>query len=257
MFNQNSITVIITTYNSSTYFEKAIESVLNQSIKVETIIIVDDCSEDFKNLKEKLSKIVFNNKNTNFELIHNKKNRGPGYSRNAGWNRVKTKFIAFLDSDDIWKINKLEEQLKIFNNYNNLSLVATAKEKKIKYFKTGFVNINTMLFRNLVPLSSVLMKSEIPYRFSEKYYSEDYHLWLDILFKDLKIYIINDILCIENQISFRKKLSSDYILMTLETQKTLSKIYLKKKIYFLNILLAKIFEVIKFFLRFVNTKKRN
>ena len=43
------------------------------------------------------------------------------------------------------------------------------------------------------------MKSEIPYRFSEKYYSEDYHLWLDILFKDLKIYIINDILCIENQ----------------------------------------------------------
>ena len=148
LFNQNSITVIITTYNSSTYFEKAIESVLNQSIKVETIIIVDDCSEDFKNLKEKLSKIVFNNKNTNFELIHNKKNRGPGYSRNAGWNRVKTKFIAFLDSDDIWKINKLEEQLKIFNNYNNLSLVATAKEK-IKYFKTGFVNINTMLFRNL------------------------------------------------------------------------------------------------------------
>ena len=73
MFNQNSISVIITTYNSSTYFEKAIESVLNQSIKVETIIIVDDCSEDFKNLKEKLSKIVFNNKNTNFELIHNKK----------------------------------------------------------------------------------------------------------------------------------------------------------------------------------------
>ena len=71
MFNQNSITVIITTYNSSSYFEMAIESVLNQSIKVETIIIVDDCSEDFK--FKKLSKIVFNNKNTNFELIHNKK----------------------------------------------------------------------------------------------------------------------------------------------------------------------------------------
>ena len=114
-----------------------------------------------------------------------------------------------------------------------------------------------MLFRNLVRLSSVLVKSEIPYRFSEKYHSEDYHLWLDILFKDLKIYIINDILCLENQISIRKKLSSDYILMTLETQKTLSNFYFKKKIYFLNILLAKIFELIKFFLRFVNTKKRN
>ena len=48
MFNQNSITVIITTYNSSSYFEKAIESVLNQSIKVETIIIVSHYSNNFE-----------------------------------------------------------------------------------------------------------------------------------------------------------------------------------------------------------------
>lgn len=255
MLNQNSITVILTTYNSSTYFEKTIESVLNQSIKVKTIIIVDDCSDDFKDLKNKLSEIKINNKRIHFELIHNKINRGPGYSRNSGWKRVKTKFIAFLDSDDIWNINKLEQQLNIFDKYTNLSLVATAKEKKIKYFKTGFVNINTMLFRNLVPLSSVILKSEIPFRFPEKYHSEDYHLWLDILFKDLKIYLINDVLCVENQIPSRKKLSNNYILMTLETQKTLSNFLFKKKIYSFNILLAKIFEVIKFFLRTVNIKK--
>lgn len=258
MLNQNSITVVITTFNSSTYLDKTIESVLNQSIKVKTIIIVDDCSDDIKDLKKKLLKIKKNNKNIHFKLIHNEKNRGPGYSRNIGWSKVKTKFVAFLDSDDFWKIDKLEKQLNIFDSYKNLSLVATAKNKKIKNFKTGLVNINTMLFRNLVPLSSVLLKSDIPYRFSERYYSEDYNLWLDILFKDLKIYLINDILCFEKKIPFRNKLSSNYFFMTLETQKTLSKFLFKKKIYFLNILLAKIFEVIKFFIRVkIINKNRN
>lgn len=249
MLNQNSITVVITTFNSSKFIDKTIESVLNQSIKVSAIIIVDDCSDDFMDLEKKFSKIKKDNQSIYFDIIHNEKNRGPGFSRNLGWNMVKTKFVAFLDSDDIWKINKLEKQLKIFEKNKDLSLVATAKNKQIKFFKTGLVNINKMLFRNLVPLSSVLIKSNIPYRFSERYYSEDYNLWLDLLFADLKIILINEILCFENKIPSRKKLSSNYIFMTLETQKTLSKFFFKKKIYFFNIFIAKIFEFIKFFLR--------
>ena len=256
MLNQNSITVVITTFNSSKFIDTTIESVLNQSVEVSAIIIVDDSSDDFLDLEKKISKIQKYNQSIYINIIRNEKNRGPGFSRNLGWSKVRTKFVAFLDSDDIWKIDKLEKQLEIFDKNKDLSLVATAKNKKIQFFKTGIVNINNMLFRNLVPLSSVLLKSNIPYRFTDKYYSEDYNLWLDILFNDLKIYIINDVLCFENQIPSRNKLSSNYTFMTLQTQKTLSKFFFRKKIYFFIILLAKIFELIKFCLRVVINNKK-
>ncbi len=257
IYNKKTISVVITSYESSEYIIRSIKSVLNQTIQVDKIIIVDDCSLDLENLKKVLG-IINHNKAPEIELLSNDKNRGPGFCRNLAWSKVNTEFLAFLDSDDIWEMDKIEKQLNIFLTHSNLSLVATAKDKKIKNFKTGLVNINIMLFRNIVPLSSVLIKSSVPYRFSERYYSEDYNLWLDLLFADLKIFLINDILCFENKITFRKKLSSNYIFMTLETQKTLSKFFFKKKIYFFNILLAKIFELIKFFLRvIINNIKRN
>ena len=57
MLYQNSITVIITTYNSSSYIEKSIESVLNQTIKVSNILIIDDNSADVFTLKKIISEI--------------------------------------------------------------------------------------------------------------------------------------------------------------------------------------------------------
>ena len=100
--------------------------------------------------------------------------------------------------------DKLEKQINIFNSYEDVSLVATAKNKKIKNYESGFINFNKMLFYNLIPLSSVLIKSNIPYRFEERYYAEDYELWLKILYNSLNIFIINEVLCYDNNSIIKK-----------------------------------------------------
>ena len=255
MLYQNSITVVITSYNSADYINKSIESVLKQSITVKKIIIIDDYSLDFKFLENKIYKIQKKYTNVNFELIRNKSNKGPGFSRNFAWNKVDTEFIAFLDSDDIWETDKLEKQINIFNSYEDVSLVATAKNKKIKNYESGFINFNKMLFYNLIPLSSVLIKSNIPYRFEERYYAEDYELWLKMLYNSLNIFIINEVLCYDNNSISKKNLSDNYLPMSIEIQKTLSKFYFKKKSNFY-IFLAKFFEFFKFIKKFSRKKKK-
>lgn len=255
MLYQNSITVVITTYNSAEYINKSILSVLKQSVSIKKIIIIDDSSLDFKALENKFNKIKKEYTNVDFKLIHNKKNKGPGFSRNFAWDIVDTEFIAFLDSDDIWETDKLEKQLKIFNSSENLSLVATAKNKKIKNYKSGYIHFNKMLFHNLIPLSSVLIKSNIPYRFKNRYYAEDYELWLNMLYDNLSIFIINEVLCHDNNELYKNNLSDNYLPMTIETQKTLSKFYFKKKSNFY-IFLAKVFELFKFMIRILRIIKK-
>ncbi len=255
MLYQNSITAVITTFNSAKYIDKSIESVLKQTINIKKLIVVDDFSQDFRELEIQINKIKVKNKSIDIDIIKNYQNKGPGFSRNIAWSKVDTEYIAFLDSDDIWKLDKIENQLKIFNLKKNISLVASAKDRKIKNFKTGFANIDKMIFRNLVPLSSVLIKSKISHRFEEKYYAEDYELWLNFLFDNLNIYIINEVLCFENKNVIKKNLSNNYLAMTIETQKTLSKFLFKKKKYFFYILIAKFFEIIKFFIRVKRYKK--
>ena len=254
MFYQNSITAIITTYNSASYINKTLESVFNQTIKIEKIIIVDDCSFDFNQLEKNINEIKVNKKNISVELIKNKENKGPGFSRNVAWDKVNTEYIAFLDSDDIWETNKLEKQLNIFRSKNNLTLVSTAKNRKFPNFKTGFVKPYNLIFRNFIPLSSVLIRSKITHRFAEKYYSEDYDLWLNLLFNDFRAYLINERLCYENSQISKKNLSNNYLSMTIETQKTLSKLYYKKKSYFLLILSANVLEMVKFIIRILTKK---
>ena len=76
-----------------------------------------------------------------------------------------------------------------------------------------------MIFRNLIPLSSVLIKSKITYRFAEKYYAEDYELWLNLLFNGSKVYLFNEILCYENNHISKKTCQIITLSMTIETQK--------------------------------------
>ena len=103
-----SITVIIPTYNSSSYIEKPILSVAKQSYSVKKIIIVDDNSEDIDELKvklETLKKKLF----SNIELIQNKENLGPGQSRNNAWKKCETNLIDTF----VLLLNDLNNLLRI------------------------------------------------------------------------------------------------------------------------------------------------
>ena len=101
-------------YNSEKYIRDSLESVLEQSYSNWELIIVDDCSTD--NTVEIIKS--FNDERIKF--FTNGKNSGAAISRNKGLREAKGKWIAFLDSDDIWIPTKLEEQLNFMveNKYD-------------------------------------------------------------------------------------------------------------------------------------------
>ena len=105
MGNQNlDCSVVIPMYNAEKFVELAVRSVMNQTVKNIEIICVDDCSTDktyqiVENLKKEDARIV---------LIKNETNSKVSATRNHGVQNAKSNWVAFLDSDDMWKENHLE-----------------------------------------------------------------------------------------------------------------------------------------------------
>ena len=112
--NQISVDIILPNYNSAPYLSKTINSIIDQTFKNWKLIIVDDSSniETKKKLKEYES-------NPSINIIWLKKNKKAGFCRNLAIRNSKSEYIAFIDSDDIWRKEKLSKQLDfmIKNNY--------------------------------------------------------------------------------------------------------------------------------------------
>lgn len=112
------ISVIIPTYKRPySMIEKAINSVLGQTYNNLELIIVDDSPESFDNRKEIEYNISLIN-DKRIKYIKHKINKGACAARNTGINHSKGEYIAFLDDDDEWLYNKLEEQMCYLDNYS-------------------------------------------------------------------------------------------------------------------------------------------
>lgn len=109
------VSVIISTYNRDTYIEKAIYSVAHQTYANIEIIVVDDGS--LVNYAESIC-----NKYANCNYYY-KSNGGLASARNFGVSVAKGDYIAFLDDDDFWKLDKLEKQVEILNNNPSVDCV--------------------------------------------------------------------------------------------------------------------------------------
>lgn len=99
------VSIIMPSYNTGRYIADSIQSVLNQTYTDWELIIVDDCSTD------NTDDVVAAFKDERICYLKNEKNRGAAISRNRALREAKGKWIAFLDSDDIWHPEKLERQL--------------------------------------------------------------------------------------------------------------------------------------------------
>ncbi len=115
MKNVDLVSIITPAYNSEKYISEAIESVLNQTYTNWEMIIVNDVSTD--NTELIIKKYV--DQDSRIKLINLKENSGAAVARNTALKVAQGRFIAFLDSDDRWKQNKLEKQIKFMleNNY--------------------------------------------------------------------------------------------------------------------------------------------
>lgn len=109
------VSVIIPTYNRGQYITQALDSVLSQTYHDYEIIVVDDGSTD--NTQEILKKY-----DGKFKSII-KENQGISKTRNRGIEESTGEYIAFLDSDDYWAPEKLEEQVKVLDRYPNVGIV--------------------------------------------------------------------------------------------------------------------------------------
>jgi teichuronic acid biosynthesis glycosyltransferase TuaG len=186
------VSIIMPYFKKFAFFEEAYHSVLNQNYSnIEIIIIYDD-----HNLTELsfVKKIINNRKNT--ILIINKKNYGVGFSRNVGINRSKGFYIAFLDCDDVWKKNKLRNQVNIMNkmklDFSYTSYSAINENNKFLYNirAKNFLTHANLLKSCDIGLSTVITKRQIlkRFKFSRMKTKEDYLLWLQLSKNNILIY---------------------------------------------------------------------
>jgi len=199
MYNKNIkdlISVIIPYYKKKKFIEETIKSVLDQTYQnFEIIIVYDDV--DHQDLPY-LNKIKNFDKRIN--LFINKKNMGAGLSRNIAIDYSKGNFIAFLDSDDIWKESKLENQIE-FMKKNSLIVSHTSydiinKHKKVISTRRArnFYAVNDLLKSCDIGLSTVIISKKIKklnLQFPNLKTKEDFVLWLSILKKNIPIIAFN------------------------------------------------------------------
>jgi glycosyltransferase involved in cell wall biosynthesis len=121
------VTVVIPNYNRTTMLRRALVSVISQTVKPREVIIVDDNSD--VQVRDEITALTeeFNGA-INITLLLNERNRGANYSRNRGVYASSSRYVAFLDSDDLWMPNKLEIQMET---------IAVAKAKDSRPILSG------------------------------------------------------------------------------------------------------------------------
>lgn len=118
MNHDELVSIITPSYNTEKYIIETIKSVQAQSYTNWEMIIVDDCSTD--NTLMVVREYLTKNNEKRVKLLVNKKNSGAAISRNYALREAKGKWIAFLDSDDLWLPEKLEKQINFMkeNDYH-------------------------------------------------------------------------------------------------------------------------------------------
>lgn len=192
--NNPLITVIMPAYNAQNYIAKAMDSVMKQTTNafIELIVIDDGSTDNTEKIVEQYRADCSGSGASDRELryLRNKGNQGVAKSRNLGISEAQGEYIAFLDSDDWWELDKLEKQIRILRQNPDTVLCATGRElmnqdgtsrgkivgvpEKISY--------KDLLRTNYIPCSSVVMKTQTAREFGMCHdeLHEDYILWLRV-----------------------------------------------------------------------------
>ena len=187
------ISIIIPTYNSSVLILKTLHSVINQDYKDYEIIIIDSYSADDTIIKIKSLK------NKRIRIFFTKKEKGLSYARYFGILKSTGKYIAFLDSDDEWKNNKLMKQIKFMKKYKSVFSCTNFQLKKNNNIQKVIIKKNKIFFNDLladrpIALSSVIILRDIILNVAKNNhsdtYAEDYLWWVLVLKKNYRCDVI-------------------------------------------------------------------
>ena len=199
MKNPPLVTVIMPAYEAERFLEEAVRSVVDQTVTDWELLILEDCAKDGTlALAEKLAA-----EDVRIKLLKNDKNMGVAKTRNRGFALARGKYVALLDSDDVWYPEKLEKQIALAEKtgadviYCSYGMMDEQGNKKCADFivpeKTDF---KSSLIKSVISCSTALLSREIveKYRFREEYYHEDLVLWLEILGDGYRACGVTDVL---------------------------------------------------------------
>ena len=182
----SKISVILPHYNNASFVKDAIKSVINQTYRNWELIIIDGNS----NLHSK--KIISQfKKNKKVKITWVKSNNGAGYNRNVGICKSKSNYIAFIDSDDVWKKNKLKKQITfMIKNKCDFSYTRYAtmdvNSKILRKIKPPLrYNFNTFIRNTTIATSTMMVKRSLikNIRFTHANSCDDYYFKCRILKK--------------------------------------------------------------------------
>lgn len=114
------VSVIIPAYNAAGCVRRAVDSVLGQSFRDFELLVVDDGSTD-------ATRAVLAEYGERLRLLA-RENGGPAAARNHGLHQARGKYVAFLDADDHWKMEKLQRQVHLLNTQPEIGFCSTATE---------------------------------------------------------------------------------------------------------------------------------
>lgn len=180
------VSVIMPVYKARDFVEEAIRSVMAQNVTDWELLVIDDCSpDDSFEIARALAET-----DGRIRLLRNEQNMGVARTRNRGIELSRGKYIALLDSDDVWYPGKLSAQLALLGqtgaalSYCSYRIVdAAGKPVKPDYLVSSRADFEDLLKENVVLCSSIVVSSELAkkIRFNTDFYHEDYVFLLDIL----------------------------------------------------------------------------
>ena len=184
MLENNLVSIIMPAYNAELYIASAMESILRQTYQNWELLVVNDASLDLtgkivEKIKEKDSRI---------RLFTNIANMGIAESRNVALKNAAGRFIAFLDSDDLWLPHKLSTQLAFMNTRNTaITYSAYSRVNESGKYLGTVMPPQILTYKDLLKtnhignLTGVYDCESLGKEYFKKFKHEDYIAWLNLI----------------------------------------------------------------------------
>ncbi|KZZ62401.1 hypothetical protein A3763_08085 [Oleiphilus sp. HI0128] len=182
------VSIVTPMYNSREFIDETIQSVFDQTYSNWEMLLVDDCSKDgsFDYIREKYKG------ESRITVIQNQVNSGAGVSRNNALEISKGRYIAFLDSDDIWEKDKLKVQIEFMQEHSApISHTSFSFMDEQGEDSRGAVDVSPLvdlpkhLSKTEMGMSTCMVDTKLvgTFRLSEVRARQDFLLWVSLLAK--------------------------------------------------------------------------
>lgn len=199
------VSVVIPCYCCLETIERAVKSVMSQTVLPAEIWLVEDGSTDGGRTLATLYRLRGRySERTRIEVVPLGRNRGPSVARNTGWNAATQSYVAFLDADDAWHSRKLEIQYDWMRGHPNVAMTGhrwlwirpgQSIPELAESPQAWHISPLMQLLSNRFSTITVMLRRDLPYRFSEsKRRCEDFDLWLRLVLDGCSAWYINVVL---------------------------------------------------------------